>query len=225
MSCPAFPFYFQTNLFFLFPQMCVKWRVYYCSLFLLLKDVEKIFLNFLWSTKGTKSKIRSCLLLLCSKFSMLTLPNLTGCSRNLLCLFLSCSELFPWAQKVSTKPILAVWGEGDQALAHSPARCSCLAEPVEWAVEVIKKKGGAQEFWTGYEIAEQHSQRFGNPLQVSSKAIWGLGSNRATAAEEALAEVQHLRSTAHPVQLWAWLQIFIPLCLSPTHGALTSHRG
>lgn len=167
--------------------------------------LRKICLIFFLSTKGTKSKIRSCLLLSCSKFSMLTLSSLTGCNSVSLSLCFNpvhtCSELFPWAQKASTETILAVWGEGDQVLAHSRTHCSCLAQPVEWVVEVIKKKGGAQEFWAGCEIAEQSSQRLGNPLQASSKVIWGLGSHKASLTHscrggshctEGLAETHHL---------------------------------
>jgi len=42
-------------------------------------------------------------------------------------------------------------------------------DDVEWVVAVLRKQGGAQEFWTGYERAEQHSQRLDDSLQVSSK--------------------------------------------------------
>lgn len=40
---------------------------------------------------------------------------------------------------------------------------------MEWVVEVIRKQGGAEEFWTGYEGAEQPSQRLNDSFTASQE--------------------------------------------------------
>lgn len=140
-------------------------------------------------------------------------------------------ELFPSAHKVISKRffLFNMRGTSSWLLVVPTAAVwqSHSRDGVEWVVEA-RKQGGAQEFWTGCEGAEQHSRRLGDSLQVSSKWSGGWDQTkpaRATAAEDddlivqkGLAGTHHLHNATHPIQLWSWPQIFVPL--SFTHGPL-----
>lgn len=143
----------------------------------------------------------------------------------------TCPELFPYAHKVISKHFFLFKMRGTSfwlmAVLTAAVWQSHSRAGVEWVVEVIRKQGGAPEFWTGYERAEQHSQRLDDSLRVSSKwsggwdqtkPTWSTPAEDALTVQKVLQSTHHLHNATHPIQLWSQPQIFIPL--SPTLGPL-----
>lgn len=121
----------------------------------------------------------------------------------------TCPELFPCVHKVISKHFILFNMRGTSfwllVVPTAAVWQSHSRDGVEWVVEA-GKQGGAQEFWTGCEGAEQHSQRLGDSLQVSSK--WSRGWDqtkpaRAAPAEDALTVQRVLQgltvSTTRPI--------------------------
>lgn len=105
---------------------------------------------------------------------------MTGCKGNLLSPFLpalnpvhSRPELFPCAHKGISRRFFLFETRGTSfwlmVVLAAAVWQSHRRNGAEWVVERVRKRGGAQESWTGYEGAEQHSQRLGDSLPVSSK--------------------------------------------------------
>lgn len=149
--------------------------------------------------KRLQKNLRSCLLLLCSIFSMLTVFILVGWKWNLffsLPLYFNpvhtCPKLFPCTHKGVSKFLFLFKMRGtsfwlvvlaaDVWQSHSRYGVECVAG-------VIRNQGGTQAFCTGYERAEQISQGLHDSLQVCSKWAGDWDQTKpawSTPAEDAL---------------------------------------